>query len=157
MKNSFVRGIVSVAALSALAACGGTGTSNNNGGGNTPGCTLPSTFVVSYPINGATNVPSNTGYVYIASQQTNLANGNFNTAVQPPNGLPAYIGGKFVTVPLSQVPKPRTLATFTNPIYYKSLIAYNGGGLISGATYQVGFNNLATSCSPVLFDTFTTQ
>jgi hypothetical protein len=157
MKNVFVRGILSLAAAAGLAACGGGNTNpNNGGGGGGPTCALPSTFAVVYPINGASNVPPSNSYVYIATQ-SNIGGGNFNAAVQPPNGLPAYVGSSFAQIALSSIPKPRSLPTFSGAIYYRSFIsAYASGGLITNSTYQVGYNNQGTSCSPNLFDTFTT-
>jgi hypothetical protein len=156
MKQSIILGIVAFAAASGLAACGGGSSNPNTGGGGGPTCTLPSTFAMVYPINNST-VPSTTGSVFVATQATNLANGNYNTAVQPSGGLPAYLANAFEQVPLSQVPKPRSLPTFSKPIYYRSFIAIYNGGLIAGATYQIGFNNTSTSCSPPLIDTFTTN
>jgi hypothetical protein len=155
MKNSFVRAIFAFLAVAALAACGSN--NNNSTTPSGPSCGLPTTFTAVYPINGSTTVPTNAGYLYIATQNTNIANGNYSTAVQPPNGLPAYFGGPFVQVTLASIPKPRTLPTFSSPIYYRSLIAYSSGGLISGATYQIGFNNGNSNCTPKLIDTFTTQ
>lgn len=151
MKNTFARGVAAFAVLAALAACNGS--NNNSTNPSTPTCALPATFAVVYPVDGSNTVPVSNLYFYIASQSNNLANGNYQAVVQPPNGLPAYVGGNFTQVPLSQIPTPRTLPTFSNAIYYQS----NIGGLTAGSTYQIGFNNSATSCSPNLVATFTTQ
>ncbi len=154
MKNAIIRSLtVAFAAAAALAACNGTNYSNVYVG-PTPGppCVLPSTFTAIYPPNNST-VPASVTAVYVASQQSNLATGNLGTAVQPPNGLPAYQGGAFAKVTASQIPSPHATPGFSNPIYYASSI----GGLVAGATYQIGFNNTSSGCQATLFLTFTTR
>ncbi len=131
-----------------LAAC-------NNGSNNSfnPGnCTPPGTTVMVYPIPGATGVPASTQTIYVASVSSALANGNYGTAIAPPNGLPVYNGGNFVRVSPSAVPKPAASPSFANPFYYSS----NVGGLSGGSTYSIGFNQNVT-CIPTNLGAFTTN
>ena len=140
-----------LAAAALLAACnnGGTGVNYNN----QPTCGLQGTTYMIYPIPGSNAVPDTVQNVYIVSNNNTLANGNFNTAIQPPNGLPYFFGSAFASVTASQVPKPHSHPHVSNPHYYVS----NIGGLSAGSTYTIGFNVLNQSCTPAGIGTFTTR
>ncbi len=150
MKKSLGIFALVFAAASVLAACNG---SNNNSFTNTPTCGLQGNTVLVYPKPGAINVPDGTTRVYIASDNNTLANGNFNTAIQPPNGLPYYFGTTFAQVPESQIPKPHASPGISNPTFYVSGI----GGLSAGSTYVIGFNILNQTCNPAGLGQFTTH
>ncbi|HTX58529.1 MAG TPA: hypothetical protein VMH02_02545 [Verrucomicrobiae bacterium] len=153
MKSSLVRPAAAIVAAALLAACNGGNTTSTY---PTPGpnCVLPSTFTMMYPENNST-APANTTEVYIASQNSTLANGSYQTVWVPPDTNTALQGGYFTKVPLSAVPTPRATPGFSNPVYYESSI----GPLSTGSTYQIYFNNVnsSTNCTPTLIDTFTTQ
>ena len=142
-------GVLACATASMLAAC-------NNGGTNAivtvPVCGLQGNTAMIYPIPGRT-APASTQVIYIASNNSTLGNGQFNAWVQPPNGLPAYPGGNFVSVPASSVPKPHARVTSANPYVYAS----NIGGLSAGSTYTIGFNVITQTCTPNGIGSFTTQ
>jgi hypothetical protein len=150
MKRALIRSLAMAAMAAGLAACNGGGSSSASPTLG-PTCVVPSPFTMIYPENGS-SVSATIGAVYIAVQSS-LAN-TYNTGVQPANGVfPGYYGGTFTQVPASQIPTPHAKPGFANPIYYASSL---GQGLYSGVTYQIGFNNTATNCTPAVIDTFTT-
>jgi hypothetical protein len=148
--KKFLGVLIAVVAASVLSACNNNSTNSIT---NPPTCGLQGTTVMIYPINGATNVPVTANTVYIASNNNTLANGNFGTVIQPPNGLPYYPGSPFTQVPLSSVPKPHANPSISNPSYYASGI----GGLSAGSTYTIGFNVINQVCNPAGIGVFTTQ
>ena len=151
MKKSLGIAFVPLVAASVLAACNnsGTGTSFTN----PPTCGVPGTTVLAFPKNGAAKAPAGLTSVYIVSSVNYLNNGNYNSAIQPPNGLPYYYGNSWAQIPESQVPKPHASPGFSNPTWYSSYI----GGLQSGSTYVVGFNVVNQICNPAGLGSFTTQ
>ncbi|HTU80735.1 MAG TPA: hypothetical protein VMF61_01310 [Candidatus Acidoferrales bacterium] len=150
MKKSLRIVSFAVLAASVLAACN---SNNSTPISSTPTCGLQGNTVMVYPIPGAVRVPDNTTNVYIASSNNTLANGNFNTAVQPPNGLPYFYGTNFSQIPESQIPHPHASPSITNPTYYVS----NVGPLSSGSTYVIGFNVENQVCNPAGIGQFTTR
>lgn len=140
-----------LAAAALLTACnsGGTGSSFTN----PTTCGVPSNTVMAYPKNGASKVPASVTSIYIVSAATNLNNGNYNSAIQPPNGLPFFYGSNFTAVNESQVPVPHAHPNFANPQWYQSVI----GPISSGSTYVIGFNINNQICNPAGLGQFTTQ
>lgn len=138
-------------AAALLAACNNSGTGQSLN--NPTICGLQGTTYMIYPIPGSAAVPDSVTNVYIVSNNDTLANGNFNTAIQPPNGIPYFFGSTFSSVPATAVPKPHSHPHVSNPHYYTS----NIGGLAAGSTYTIGFNVLNQNCTPAGLGTFTTR
>jgi hypothetical protein len=146
--NTKIFSILSLASAVALSACNSGNSSNPT---NFPSCTAPGSFTAVYPINGAANVPDSTQNVYVASSVT-LGSQYMNVIGLPGGGVIA--GNLFSQVPLSQVPKPRALPSFANPIYYVTSV----GTLSSASTWTMLLNNTnSANCVPVQYLKFSTQ
>jgi hypothetical protein len=134
----------------ALAACGG----GSSGGGSDPSnrdlplCAPPGNLQMVYPPTGSNLDPPSDRFVYFASS-ANIGNDQYISASQiVPGAVGLSENAPFTPVALSEVPKPRANAGFSNPQYFKTNIG-GPSDLQPSSQYTIYFVwNSSTKCFP---------
>ncbi|HEY2554003.1 MAG TPA: hypothetical protein VGI15_02035 [Candidatus Cybelea sp.] len=153
MKQSLTAAVfLTIAAV--LTACNGTNNGINSPppgtGSNCGGPPSSNRLEVLYPIPNSKNAPKALGNIYVSTKGQLPPSNAFNFLLVQTSGAQTFTG-PFTGISESQIPTPHATPSYSNPIYYQSVISgpYGSGYFIGpGQAVSLFWNDGGTGCTP---------